>query len=389
MLVALTACAVWVYLFVGRGGFWREAVRDHRDPVACPAVDRWPAVVAVVPARDEATLIAETLGSLLGQRYAGPFSVVLVDDHSADDTAANALRAARAADAPDRLTVLAGAPLPPGWSGKLWAVAQGVRYADRLPRPPEYLWLTDADIAHAPDALAALVARARAGGLVLTSLMAKLRCESLAERALVPAFVFFFQMLYPFRWVNRLELRMAAAAGGSMLVRRDALAAAGGIEAIRGALIDDCALARRMKAHGPIWLGLTERARSLRPYPHFRDIRRMVARTAYVQLRESPLLLAVTVAGMGLTYLAPPLLACCAGGAPRILGFAAWVAMAAAYQPTLRLYGRSWTWGLALPGIALAYMLFTLDSVWQHWHGRGGTWKGRSQAVSARSGKSL
>lgn len=346
-------------------------------------------MVAVVPARDEAALIVETIGSLLRQHYPGPFSVALVDDHSADGTVANALSAAQAAGAADRLTVLAGAPLPPGWSGKLWASEQGVRHADSLPEPPEYLLLTDADITHAPDMLSALVTRARAGGLVLTSLMVKLRCESVAERALIPAFVFFFQMLYPFRWVNRPNQRTAAAAGGCMLVRRDALAAAGGIAAIRGALIDDCALARRMKARGPIWLGLTERAHSLRPYPRVRDIRRMVARTAYFQLRESPLLLAATVLGMGVVYLAPPVLACLARGAAQILGLAAWAMMTVAYQPTLRFYRRSWVWGLALPGIALAYLLFTLDSAWQHWRGRGGMWKGRTQAVSARSGKGL
>ena len=388
-LIALATCAVWSYLIVARGNFWRAEDRDDRDRALLPTPSRWPPVVAVVPARDEAALLAATMGSLLQQRYQGSFSVILVDDHSADETVAVACQAAAAAGAADRLTVLPGAPLPAGWSGKLWAVAQGVRHADALPEPPEYLLLTDADIAHAPDTLSALVTRARAGGLVLTSLMVKLRCESLAERALIPAFVFFFQMLYPFRWVNRPEQRTAAAAGGCMLLRCDVLQAAGGIEAIRGALIDDCALARRMKERGPIWLGLTELARSQRPYARLRDLRRMVARTAYVQLRESPLLLAATVLGMGLTYLAPPLLACFGGGAARIFGIAAWVLMALAYQPTLRFYRRSWMWGLALPGIASAYLLFTLDSAWQHWRGRGGMWKGRAQAVRAGSGEGL
>ncbi|MFO1204917.1 MAG: glycosyltransferase [Burkholderiales bacterium] len=378
--VALAACVIWSCLLFARGGFWRAQERDDA-PAAAPAASmEWPAVVAIVPARDEAPLIAETLGSLLRQRYPGSFSVILVDDHSADGTAACAREAAAAAAATDRLTVLAGAALPPGWSGKLWAVAQGVHQAQRQPQPPEYLWFTDADIAHEPDALAALVTRARQHDLVLTSLMVKLRCESLAERALIPAFVFFFQMLYPFRWVNSPGRATAAAAGGCILVRTTALAAAGGIEAIRGALIDDCALARRLKAHGRIWLGLTERAHSIRPYVGVREIRRMVARTAYVQLRESPLLLAATVLGMVVTYLAPPLTACFAGGAARLPGIAAWAMMAFAYQPTLRLYRRSWLWGLALPAIAAAYLLFTLDSAWQHWRGAGGMWKGRAHA---------
>jgi hopene-associated glycosyltransferase HpnB len=388
VLIALSSVAVWSYLMAARGGFWRAEERDDREPLPPPAPDRWPGVVAVVPARDEATLVPDTIGSLLQQRYRGPFSVILVDDQSTDGTGASAQRVAIAAGARDRLTVLKGAPLPAGWSGKLWAVAQGVRHADTLPEAPEYLLLSDADVAHPPEALAALVTRARARGLVLASLMVRLRCESWAERALIPAFVFFFQMLYPFRWVNRPERCTAAAAGGCMLVRRDALAA-GGIEAIRGELIDDCALAKRMKAQGLIWLGLTLRSRSLRAYPRLRDIRHMVARTAYVQLRKSPPLLAAMISGMGFTYIAPPLLALFASGAPRILGIAAWAMMALAYQPTLRFYRRSWLWGFVLPGVALAYLVFTLDSAWQHWRGRGGMWKGRAQAVSASPGEGL
>ncbi len=215
---------------------------------------------------------------------------------------------------------------------------------------------------------------------MLTSLMVKLRCESFAERAAIPAFIFFFQMLYPFSWVNRPHSAVAAAAGGCMLVRADALRKAGGIEVIRGALIDDCALAKALKAHGPIWLGLTERVHSIRPYPAFADIRRMVARSAYAQLRYSPLLLLATVAGMVLTYLLPPLLAIFGSGAARILALAAWLLMAIAFQPTLRFYRLSPLWGIALPAIALQYMLFTLDSAYQYMRGRGGSWKGRVQA---------
>jgi hopene-associated glycosyltransferase HpnB len=255
---------------------------------------------------------------------------------------------------------------------------QGIAHAERA--RPEFLLLTDADIAYAPDTLRNLVAHAQARNLVLTSLMAKLRCESFAERALIPAFIFFFQMLYPFAWVNRRENPTAGAAGGCMLVRRKALHAAGGVESIRGDLIDDCALGRRLKRGGPIWLALTDRVRSLRPYPRVEDIRRMVARTAYCQLRYSPLLLAGTAVGMALTYLAAPLLAIFATGLPQLIGTLVWFMMMVAFYPTLRFYRLSPLWGPALPLIALAYLVFTLDSAYQHARGRGGLWKGRVQA---------
>jgi hopene-associated glycosyltransferase HpnB len=258
---------------------------------------------------------------------------------------------------------------------------QGQQHLSSLAQPPEYILFTDADIGYAPDALSRLVARARAGGLVLASLMAKLNCTSLAERALIPAFIFFFQMLYPFRWVATRSNPTAAAAGGCMLVERRALLRAGGVGAIRGALIDDCALAAVMKKEGPIWLGLTERVRSLRPYPHVSDIRRMVARSAYAQLRYSPLLLAGTVVAMGLTYIAPPVITVFGTPPAQGIAAAAWGLMALAFQPALRLYGLSPIWGAALPLIALAYLAFNLDSAYQHGRGRGGMWKGRAQAL--------
>jgi hopene-associated glycosyltransferase HpnB len=242
--------------------------------------------------------------------------------------------------------------------------------------------LTDADIVHAPENLRALTQRAEAGGLVLTSLMAKLTVENWAERLMIPAFVFFFDMLYPFAWVNDPRRRIAAAAGGCMLARRDALQAAGGIEAIAGAIIDDCALGARMKAQGPIWLGLTNRARSLRPYADLAEIGRMVSRSAYAQLGFSPWLLTGTILGMCLVYLAAPALAIFAGGAARWIGLAAWLAMAAAYQPMLRFYGRSPLLGLAMPLIGALYTLFTLQSAIDVWRGRGGMWKGRAQALA-------
>jgi hopene-associated glycosyltransferase HpnB len=257
---------------------------------------------------------------------------------------------------------------------------QGVAHADGLNKPPVYLLFTDADIAYTADALRRLVARAEAGNLVLTSLMVKLRCETFSERALIPAFVFFFQMLYPFAFVNDPKFGMAAAAGGCMLVRRDALHAAGGIEAISGALIDDCALGRKLKSVGPIWLGLTDRVRSLRAYPTFDDIRRMVSRSAYDQLNYSPILLIGTVIGMTLIYLVPPFFAAFGGGLSQILGAIAFALMILAFQPILRFYRRAPLWGFALPAIAAAYMVFTLDSAYQHLRGRGGLWKGRVQA---------
>jgi hopene-associated glycosyltransferase HpnB len=371
-LIAVAAFAVWVYLIAGRGGFWLAAERDDSGPVP----STWPAVTAVIPARDEAGGVGQTIASLLQQDYPGQFSVVLVDDQSTDGTAEVARHAAAAAA--DRLTVLSGATLPAGWTGKLWAMKQGVDLA--LKSEPTYLLFTDADIVYRPDALARLVAQAQAEGLVLTSLMAKLRCESFAERALVPAFVFLFQMLYPFAWVRRADCATAAAAGGCMLVRRDALCAAGGIEEIRGALIDDCALARKLKAQGPILLCLTEHAHSIRAYVTVREIRHMVARSAYAQLHYSPLLLAATVAGMALTYLIPVLLALFGHRLAQTLGILSWAMIAMSFQPMLRFYRLSPLWGPFLPAVALAYMAFTLDSAYQYALNRGGLWKGRIQA---------
>jgi hopene-associated glycosyltransferase HpnB len=378
--LATAALAVWLYLLAARGGFWRAAERDDRDVPPMPSA--WPEIVAVVPARDEADVIATSLGSLLRQDYPGSLKVVLVDDQSQDGTAAAARQAAVDAGAADRLTIVSGRTPPAGWAGKVWAMQQGVEHVARLAAAPRYLLFTDADIAYDKDALKPLVARAEAGGLALASLMVRLRCETWSERAFVPAFIFFFQMLYPFAWVNRPDHPMGAAAGGCMLVRREALTAAGGIEAIRGALIDDCALGQNLKRVGPIWLGLTRRVHSLRAYPYVGDIRRMVARSAYTQLRYSPLLLAATIVGLALTYLVPPLTALVGTGVARALGILAWGAMALAFQPTLRLYRLSPLWGLALPLIALAYMAFTLDSAYQHARGRGGLWKGRVADVS-------
>jgi hopene-associated glycosyltransferase HpnB len=385
LILAALALGAWIYLLFARGGFWRGAQRDDCEGLRPEDSKQWPRVVAVIPARNEADVVALGVDSLLRQNYPGPLTVILVDDQSDDDTSGKARQAAIANQAADRLIVVPGAPVPTGWTGKLWAVMQGMRYIERLPHPPDYLLLTDADIVYSHNMLTTLVARAGTGAFVLTSLMAKLRCESAVERAFVPAFIFFFQMLYPFAWVNRTSRRTAAAAGGCMLVQRDALEASGGIEAIRGELIDDCALARQLKARGPIWLGLTEGVRSVRPYRRLGDIRRMVARCAYTQLRHSRLLLLVCVAGMTLTFLAPPVLALFSAGLSRVLAITAWISMALAFQPTLRLYRISPLWAALLPGIAAAYLLFTLDSALQHWRGAGGMWKGRAQALRSQS----
>jgi hopene-associated glycosyltransferase HpnB len=376
-LIASMVLAIWLYLLAGRGAFWLAGERD--DEVAA-GEGVWPSIAAVIPARDEAECVGETIASLLRQDYPGEFTVILVDDQSRDATARVARDAAAALGAADRLTVLSGRALPAGWTGKLWAQQQGVEAAEAALHPPAYILFTDADIVYAPDELRKLATRAQSGGYVLTSLMAKLRCESLAERMFIPAFIFFFQMLYPFAWANDPRRATAAAAGGCMLVRRDALARAGSMASIRSALIDDCALAKRLKAHSPIWIGLTDGVCSVRAYPVLEDIRRMVSRTAYAQLGYSPLLLAGTVLGLAITYLAPVLFAAFGSGTARFLGIAAWLLMALAFQPILRFYRVSPLWGLALPAIAAIYMAFTVDSAYQHARGRGGMWKGRAQA---------
>ncbi len=371
--LAFLPLAIWVFLLLGRGMFWLARDRDDRDePVE---LQMWPSVTAVVPARNEADAIAQSVGSLIAQDYPGAFHIVLVDDQSADGTAA----IAHALPSDGRLTVLDGSSRPPGWTGKLWAVRQGIAQAGAS----DYLWLTDADIAHSRDNLRKLVARAQSGNLVLVSLMAKLHCKSFAEKLMIPAFVFFFDMLFPFAMVNRPRSRMAAAAGGCMLVKREALERAGNIDAIKNEIIDDCALGRAMKKQGPIWLGLTNRATSIRPYEGLSEIRRMIARSAYAQLDYSPLQLAGTVFGMSLLFIAPPATAVFATGIVQIAGALAWAAMAIAFQPMLRFYKLSPLWGAALPVIGILYTAFTFDSAIQFWRGKGGMWKGRAQAIRA------
>ena len=374
IFIAALCLLLWVYLLLFRGQFWRFRERDDSDLAQPNSSARFPVVVAVVPARNEADCIPRSLRSLLLQDYPGPFRIVVVDDQSTDGTAEQVR-----AFASDRVTLISGAPRPVGWTGKLWALQQGIVAAEVA--QPEYVWLTDADIEHSPDTLSRLATRADAGGFGLVSLMAELSCRTPAERFLIPAFVFFFAMLFPFAWVNDLRAKTAAGAGGCMLVRRSALVAAGGIESIRGEIIDDCALARRLKRQGPIWLGLSRHAVSIRPY-RIGEIRAMVARSAFAQLHYSPGLLMLTLIGMALVYVAPPVLVFLGGDAPaRILAASAWMGMVVAFWPISRFYRVNPISGLALPAIAACYAAFTLDSAVQHWRGRGGMWKGRALAM--------
>jgi len=404
MLLFLTALSltIWLFLIVFWGNFWRcdQRLNETAEP---ERLEHYPTIGVVVPARDEADVIEQSLASLLGQRYPGPLEIVLVDDQSSDGTGeiAQRLMAQRNQEAasqaggsnrPSRsLAVLPGQPLAEGWTGKLWALKQGIAQLQKpltdVEATPDYILLTDADIAHGPRSLERLVAKAETDKLDLTSLMVQLRCESDWEQRLIPAFIFFFQKLYPFPWVNQPRNPMAAAAGGCILIRSDRLTSIGGINCVRDALIDDCSLGAAVKRDGGrLWLGLSQETFSLRPYPNLETIWTMVARTAYTQLYYSPLLLVGTILGMGLVYLMAPV-ALVTGlllGNWLVVGLAGltWLLMAIAYAPTLRLYGQPIWKGLGLPAIAALYSLMTLDSARRHWQGKGGQWKGRSYPQS-------
>jgi hopene-associated glycosyltransferase HpnB len=370
-LAGAVAVVVWLYLLLGRGGFWLE--RDSASVGALPAT--LPSVAVVIPARNEAEVVGRAIASLAGQRYRGALHVVLVDDASSDGTAEHA----RAAAPAEVLTVIRANPLPDGWSGKLWAVSQGIEAS--AGRQPDYFLLTDADIVHPADNVAELVARSESGGYDLVSYMAALACDTFAERALIPAFVFFFFMLYPPAWIRSQRRGTAGAAGGCILIRGTALERIGGIESIRGELIDDCALARAVKrTGGRIWLGLSARTRSVRRYGTFAEIGAMVSRTAFTQLGHSVFLSIGTVLALTVTYLLPPWLA--VGRAARLPGFlggAAWLLMCVAYLPTLRYYRRSPLWAPLLPLVAAFYLGATVHSAVAYWRGAGGMWKGRTQ----------
>ncbi|WP_221361020.1 glycosyltransferase [Streptomyces beigongshangae] len=375
---AAGSLAAWLWLLLGQGFFWRTDVRlpPRRDPAG------WPSVCVVVPARDEAAVLPGSLPSLLAQEYPGRAEVLLVDDGSSDGTGELARELGRRHGGLP-LTVTSPGEPPAGWTGKLWAVRHGIGLARA--RDPGFLLLTDADIAHAPDSLRELVAAAVTGGFDLVSQMARLRVETFWERLVVPAFVYFFAQLYPFRWISRPGSRTAAAAGGCVLLRTSAAERARIPDAVRQAVIDDVAVARAVKdSGGRVWLGLAERVDSVRPYPRLHDLWRMVSRSAYAQLRHSPLLLAGTVAGLVLVYLVPPvaLLAGLATGGrtAAAAGGAAWLLMTATYLPMLRHYRQPLLLAPLLPVTALLYLLMTVDSAVQHRRGRGAAWKGRTYA---------
>lgn len=369
-ILAFLPVAVWIGVINFRGGFWRA---DQMLPHSPPDLPAWPAVVAVIPARNEAATIGATVGSLLDQDYPGDLNIIVVDDGSDDGTGDAAGRDAR-------LSVIGTEPLQAGWTGKLWAVRHGLDAADKSFPDAAYVLFTDADITHDALSLRRLVGKAERDGFDLVSLMARLRCEEFWERLLIPAFVFFFQMLYPFRWVNGRDRKTAAAAGGCMLVRRSALKAIGGVDAIRNRLIDDCALARRVKRQGAIWLGLAAGVRSQRRYHALGDVWDMVARTAFEQLGNSFPALAGTVVALVVTFVVPPLagVGALGGGWPAVAGLVVWWGMMPhALAPTLRLYGLSPIWALTLPLAAFLYTLMTISSAVRTWRGRGGEWKGR------------
>ena len=381
VLLSLLSVLIWLALLVARDGFWRA---DQQLPPLPPGEVEgpWPAVTAIVPARNEEDVIAESVASLVDQDYPGPLQVLVVDDSSEDATAARAREIFTKRQAENRQgSVLTAPRLPTGWAGKLWALNTAEQQL-RREQAPTYVWLSDADIRHSPDTLRRLVTKAREGQLAMVSQMARLRLDSFWERRLVPAFIFFFQKLYPFPAVNAPDRSTAAAAGGCILLEWNALMRIGGIAALKDALIDDCSLARLVKrSGGALWLGLTNDSVSLRPYPDLADFWAMVARSAYAQLNNSPVMLLVTLVSMSLTYLVPPLILLTwpfhGNTGAGLLALLACLMMAAAYRPTLRFYGFSPWQALWLPFSALLYTVMTLDSARQYWLGRGGAWKGR------------
>ena len=377
-LVGVIVLGIWLHLFFGRGWFWHIS-RADADRDSTEAADPWPSVTAVVPARNEAETISRSITSLLQQDYQGRFSVVLVDDHSDDVTASLARQAAQEAGAADRLQIIHAPDLPSGWTGKLWALQAGV--ASTEDDKQQFFWFTDADISHAPDTLRRLVARAERERLDLASLMVLLHAGTLPERMLVPPFLYFFLMLYPPKWTVDSDLSTAGAAGGCVLLRREALQRIGGLAAIRGEVIDDCALAQAVKTMGGrIWMGLTRRSVSSRKYETFGEIRDLIARTAFTQLRYSSALLLATVAGMLLTYLAPLLLLFVHDVIARVLGGVGCLLMTLSFAATVRFYRISLLWSVTLPFAALFYSGATLISAVRYWRGRGAQWKGRAQA---------
>ena len=398
MLIAagVLALLIWAYLVFARGGYWRIYPAAVRTISAENRTQANPVRIAVIiPARNEADVVGQAILSLLRQAGQNAIHIFLVDDGSTDSTAQVARAAAKAAGRPEDITVVRGTPLPPGWSGKLWALEQGIELARQT--NPDFFLFTDADIEHAPDSLSSLVAIARVAPYDLASFMVKLHCQSVAEKLLIPAFVYFFFKLYPPAWIANPRRGTAGAAGGCILIRPAALDKAGGIAAIRQEVIDDCSLAARVKrTGGRLWLGASATTRSIRPYGGFSEIGRMISRSAFSQLRHSTLFLLLSMVGMAATYLLPPALVLGAllGGhhaeaAALVVGTsaAAWLLMIVSYVPVLRLYRLSPLWALALPAAAVFYVGATFHSAVKYWSGRGGQWKGRIQdPVQSRPG---
>jgi len=383
VFVSFPVFIIWVVLFFAWGHFWQIWEFDC-DRAQFPAPPQWPRVTAVVPARNEAASIEPVIRALAAQDYAGEFSVVVVDDHSDDGTAQLAHRAATETNTASGIRVISAPELVSGWTGKLWALKAGVNEAAAA--APEFYWFTDADVVHAPDALRRLVSRAEAGQLDLTSLMVLLRADTFAERLLIPAFLYFFLMLYPPKWIAKRDAKTAGAAGGCVLLRRAALERSGSLAAIRSEVIDDCALARAVKrSGGTVWMGLTRASQSLRSYKDFSEIRDMISRTAFTQLRYSALLLAGTFVVMILTFVLPLPLIFSANLHVWPFALAAWCLMTASFLPTVTFYQLRPIWAPLLPLSAIFYTYATCLSALRYWMGRGGQWKGRSQAGDVSS----
>ncbi|HEY2821459.1 MAG TPA: glycosyltransferase [Candidatus Acidoferrum sp.] len=415
VVLAALSLAIWLYLALARGKFW--SLQEFDDDQSTPAsLENWPTVTAIIPARNEAETIAQTVASLAQQNYPGKFSIVVVDDHSEDATAQLGQTSAqesaqKSPAAKTEVTILSAPPLQPNWTGKLSALNHGIQHADQSQTPPSYLWFTDADIVHAPDTLTRLITRAEQNNLDLTSLMVLLRAQTLPERFLIPPFLFFFLKLYPPSKIANPKSQTAGAAGGCILLRRTALDRIGGLTAIRGEVIDDCALARAIKrrrdlspnavprktalpkatsvgaartntASTPkIWMGVTRQSHSLRAYTTFSEIRDMIARTAFTQLHYSPLLLAGTLLGLAITYVAPIALLFAHDTATRLTALLTWLIMSLLFLPTVRYYSVSTHWAASLPLAALLYAAATFLSAIRYWLNRGAQWKGRSQAA--------
>jgi hopene-associated glycosyltransferase HpnB len=376
--LAALSLAIWIVLTFFRGAFWQ--LRQFDDDLVAPLPPKiWPRIAVILPARNEAETIARTLEALGAQQYPGELRIFVIDDHSEDETAAEAQRVARAGGLGDRVTILQAAALQPGWTGKLWAMQQGIDASAAF--VADYFWFTDADIVHAPGTLVRLVSRAEKEARDLVSLMVLLQAKTLPERLLIPPFLYFFLKLYPPRWIAQSKTRTAGAAGGCVLLRRSALERIGGLSAIRGEVIDDCTLARAVKrTGGATWMGLTRKSISLRAYDSFAEIRDLIARTAFTQLEYSPLLLFGTILGTFLTYIVPVVLVFHAEPMAWRVSFLAWALMTVTYLPTVRFYKLSALWALTLPVAAAFYSYATGLSAVRYWLGRGGQWKGRAQA---------